>query len=552
MSYLVIARKYRPQKFTDLVGQEHVSVTLKNQIKSDRQAQAYLFTGPRGVGKTSAARILAKAIRCLDRGPDFEPCNKCDACVAVNNGSSMDVLEIDAASNTGVDNIRDLRENVNYSASIGKYRVYIVDEVHMLSTAAFNALLKTIEEPPPHVIFIFATTELHKVPATIQSRCQRFDFRKIPPDIMMENLRNICMAEGIKFEDGALRVITAESEGCLRDAQSLLDQALAFCGKDLNTKQLESALGLLDRASLFELARAIRDHNPSLALTTANSILAKGTDPKVFLGRLVELLCDLHYRAFTGESRNPDPEQDEVLAGMIKGLSQDEIVRAMELALRTQSSLNSNINAAITAEALVVKLCLQRPVMGTMAAAPQASYSAAPAQSSGASSPVSRSAPQNSTPLASTPASAPAPSVAPPTANAPTLSAGDAVDFGVFEHFIRQNKPAWTPVMQSLLTIENRNGALFVRAKSDFAGKRLASADGLAILKQAYKVEKVTVDLEVAQKKTESGPAVDPVQLKRTMAREHEAVQAAVRVFDAAIVETKILDDEKPNKGKRS
>lgn len=557
MSYVVIARKYRPQKFADLVGQEHVAVTLKNQIREGRNAQAYLFTGPRGVGKTSAARILAKALRCLNLTPDFEPCNVCDACRGITSGSSLDVLEIDAASNTGVDNIRDLRENVNYVASVGKYRVYIVDEVHMLSTAAFNALLKTIEEPPPHVIFIFATTELHKVPATIQSRCQRFDFRKIPQDVMLANLSTICKNEGITFEDSALRTIAVESEGCLRDAQSLLDQALAFAGRDLTSAKLEAALGLLDRASMGELARAIGAHDPARGLKTASTILSKGTDPKVLLTRLVEFLCDLHYKAFTKESRNPDPEVDALINELIKALSPDEIVRAMDLALRTQAGLHTNIDAAVTVEGLIVKLCLQRPISaaGTSPEAPSRSDNAAPARG-----PVSRAAPSFERPAAAfeRPAapsfSAPAPSAptrstpapTPTSESAPVPMASGNADIGTLENYIRANKPAWTPVLASILSVEKRDGSeIFVRAKPDFAGKRLSSPDGVTLLKQAYNAAKATVELDLAQKKTEVKPTVDPILAKRTMAREHEAVKAAIRILDATITESKILDGDR-------
>ncbi|MBS1984778.1 MAG: DNA polymerase III subunit gamma/tau [Bdellovibrionales bacterium] len=545
MSYLVIARKYRPQRFADLVGQEHVSVTLQNQIRTQRQAQAYLFTGPRGVGKTSAARIFAKALRCLDLGADFEPCNKCAACEAVNNGSSMDVLEIDAASNTGVDNIRDLRENVNYSANIGRYRVYIVDEVHMLSTAAFNALLKTIEEPPPHVIFIFATTELHKVPATIQSRCQRFDFRKIPQDVMMANLRGVCEAEGIAFEEGALRIITTESEGCLRDAQSLLDQALAFCGKNLETTRLEKALGLLERSSMFDLLRAIGTHDTPGALKRATSILNKGTDPKILLGRLVDSLCDLHYRAFTGESRLPDPDQDALYADLCQALAPDEIVRAMELALRTQASLNTNINAAITVEALVAKLSLQRPVGAAPTASPPQDNTRSPAptftpRASSAPAAPRASAPSAPTPTASAPAAAP---------TAPAAPAPSGTGRAVLEDYIRMHKPAWTPVVQSLLGIEVRDGTVYARAKPDFAGKRLSSNDGLELLKVAYRVGKAVVELDASQKKEDAPPREDQVQTKRTLAREHDAIKSAVKIFEATITETKILEDERAPRG---
>lgn len=595
MSYLVIARKYRPQRFADLIGQEHVSVTLRNQLQNGKHAHAYLFTGPRGVGKTSAARLLAKALRCLNPGKDAEPCNECDACVGVNNGSSLDVLEIDAASNTGVDNIRDLRDNVNYSAAVGKYRVYIVDEVHMLSTAAFNALLKTVEEPPPHVVFIFATTELHKVPATIQSRCQRFDFKRIPASVMMDLLKGICAKENVKADDAALRTIVLESEGCVRDAQSLLDQAIAFCGGEITTERLETALGLLDRASLFEIARAIGAHDAARALKSTNTVLSRGADAKVLLARLVEFLCDLHYRAFAGVSRIEDPEQDAVLQELQKQLAPDEIVRAMDLALRAQAGLHANINASVTAEALVVKLCLQRPVsalgagvshpasassgnaasanrtsQGSAAASPRPSFTprsesaphpgsapgagaspSAPASSSGAASGARPSfgsaaagpASANNGRSAPTQASSPAPAApAPSDGTAPTAT---------LENFIRLQKPAWTPVLQSLLELKIENGALQVRAKPDFAGKRLASPDGIALLQEAYGVKKATVELDASLRKAAPTNSADPTADKRALSREHDAVKSALKIFEGTITETKILEDERPNRGRK-
>ena len=230
MAYEVLARKWRPQQFDDVVGQEHVTQTLKNAITSERVAHAYLFVGPRGVGKTSTARIFAKALNC-EKGPTATPCDKCDSCREITAGNSLDVLEIDAASNTGVDNVRDLRENVRYAPARGPFKIYIIDEVHMLSVAAFNALLKTLEEPPAHVKFIFATTEPQKVPATILSRCQRFDLRRISMSDIVERLSEIAEAEKIEIDEDALLAIARGAEGGLRDAESALDQFIAFRGK---------------------------------------------------------------------------------------------------------------------------------------------------------------------------------------------------------------------------------------------------------------------------------------------------------------------------------
>ena len=230
MSYVVIARRWRPQQFDEIIGQEHVSKTLSNAIANERIAHSYIFTGPRGVGKTTTARILAKALNC-EKGPTATPCNDCASCKSITLGNSLDVLEIDGASNRGIDEIRNLRENIRYTPTQGKYKIYIIDEVHMLTKEAFNALLKTLEEPPEHALFIFATTEIHKVPATILSRCQRFDFRRIPLKTIMEHLQNICTQDKIDIEEEALLQIAKKADGSMRDSQSILDQIISYSGQ---------------------------------------------------------------------------------------------------------------------------------------------------------------------------------------------------------------------------------------------------------------------------------------------------------------------------------
>jgi len=248
--YEVLARKWRPQRFEDVIGQEHVTQTLVNAIKTERLAHAYLFAGPRGVGKTSVARILAKAINC-EAGDPGNPCNGCQSCKDITVGSSVDVQEIDGASNRGIDEIRELRENINYMPSSSRYRVYIIDEVHMLTLPAFNALLKTLEEPPPHVKFIFATTEAHKVPITILSRCQRFDFKRIPVAQIVQHLLNITAQEDIHISKTGLALIAREAEGGMRDAESLLDQVTSFSGKEVEDNQVIDILGIVDQNILF-------------------------------------------------------------------------------------------------------------------------------------------------------------------------------------------------------------------------------------------------------------------------------------------------------------
>ena len=246
VSYRVFARKYRPQTFGEVVDQEHVTRTLQNAISAGRVAQAYLFVGPRGIGKTSTARILAKALNCAE-GPTVTPCGKCDACREIAEGRSLDVLEIDGASNNGVENIRELRENTAYAPACGPYKIYIIDEVHMLSAGAFNALLKTLEEPPAHVKFIFATTEAQKVPATITSRCQRFDLRRISAEAIARHLLLIAEKENIVLEPRAAAAIGRGAEGALRDAESMLDQCVAFCGEKISEQNVMSVFGFASR-----------------------------------------------------------------------------------------------------------------------------------------------------------------------------------------------------------------------------------------------------------------------------------------------------------------
>ena len=254
--YLVIARKYRPQTFDAVVGQGHISTTLKNAITLNRIAHAYLFTGPRGVGKTSMARIFAKALNCKN-GPTIEPCGKCQVCTEIEGARSFDVLEIDGASNRGIDEIRALRENVKFAPALGKFKIYIIDEVHQITNDGFNALLKTLEEPPAHVKFIFATTAANKVPATILSRCQRFDFRRISTQTIADTLKEICKKEKIKIDDDALFVIAKFADGGLRDGQSILDQVASSTQGEITAKDILNSLGSLEEEELFGLMNAL-------------------------------------------------------------------------------------------------------------------------------------------------------------------------------------------------------------------------------------------------------------------------------------------------------
>ncbi|HKI79836.1 MAG TPA: DNA polymerase III subunit gamma/tau [Ignavibacteriaceae bacterium] len=287
MAYIVTARKWRPQKFTEVVGQEHITATLKNALKNNRLAHAYLFTGPRGVGKTTTARILAKTLNCLNP-KDFEPCNECEMCHSIQNSQSLDIIEIDGASNRGIDEIRTLRESVKYAPTKGKYKVYIIDEVHMLTKESFNAFLKTLEEPPSHTIFIFATTDAHKVPLTIISRCQRFDFRRIQLDTIKTLLKKIADTEKIEIDDKTLTIIAKKSDGALRDAESYFDQVVSFCGNKIDSETVSLMLNLIDDEIYFTVSDAILEKDYKSVFKVSQTIFENGWDFIDFINGLIE------------------------------------------------------------------------------------------------------------------------------------------------------------------------------------------------------------------------------------------------------------------------
>jgi DNA polymerase-3 subunit gamma/tau len=287
MSFIVTARKWRPQRFEDVVGQEHITTTLKNAIKDKRIAHAYLFTGPRGVGKTTTARILAKTLNCLN-STDSEPCNVCEMCKSILTGQSLDIIEIDGASNRGIDEIRTLRESVKYAPTKGNYKVYIIDEVHMLTKESFNAFLKTLEEPPSHTLFIFATTDAHKVPLTIISRCQRFDFRRIQLDVIKALLNKIAFNEKIEIDDKTLTLIAKKADGALRDAESYFDQVVSFCGNKIEASTVSKILNLIDDEVYFTISDAVLQKNHKAVFEVSKIIYENGWNYIDFMDGLIE------------------------------------------------------------------------------------------------------------------------------------------------------------------------------------------------------------------------------------------------------------------------
>lgn len=302
MSFVVTARKWRPQKFGEVIGQEHITTTLQNSIRSNRIAHAYLFTGPRGVGKTSTARIFAKVLNCLNP-KDTEPCGKCELCELIQSNQSLDIIEIDGASNRGIDEIRTLRESVKYAPTKGKYKVYIIDEVHMLTKESFNAFLKTLEEPPAHTIFIFATTDFHKVPLTIVSRCQRYDFRRIQLDTLKKALQNIADHEKIKIDDKTLSIIAKKADGSLRDAESYFDQVVAFCDKKIDPVTVAKMLNLIDDDIYFRISDAVLEKNFKSVFEITNEIYENGWNFVDFMDGLIE-----HFRNILTVVLNKKPD----------------------------------------------------------------------------------------------------------------------------------------------------------------------------------------------------------------------------------------------------
>lgn len=412
MGYQVIARKYRPQSFQEIVGQKHITQTLNNALKNNRIPHAILFTGPRGTGKTSSARILAKALRCpnsvTDESGALVPCNVCDSCIEIAESRSVDVIEIDGASNNGVDSIRELRETVGYMPSTGKFKIFIIDEVHMLSGSAFNALLKTLEEPPEHIIFIMATTEVHKIPQTILSRCQRFDFRRISLKEVSDQLAHICTSEKIDFEKEALWLVAKQGDGSMRDSQSLLDQVISFSNGPLTKAKTQDILGLTDRNLLFDTLATILDRNSAQLVEILKKLRLTATDPELFMNELIELSRHLLVVKTAGVEalslvEIPESEFQE-LATYTQKSSTEDIHHLFDLLLKVTQDLAKSQDSYIVLEVLLLRLATSPRIEdlhtllkeisqpGSQAHSPQRSVSAAPqklAPSTGHKSPNS-------------------------------------------------------------------------------------------------------------------------------------------------------------------
>lgn len=350
-SFTVSARKYRPLKFSEVVGQEHITSTLKNAITLGRVAHAYLFTGPRGVGKTTTARILAKSLNC-ENPQGAEPCDACKSCENFKTSQYVDVIEIDAASNRGIDDVRTLRDSVKFAPTYGKYKVYIIDEVHMLTKESFNAFLKTLEEPPPNIIFIFATTEIQKVPITIVSRCQRYDFRRIKVDVIKEQLRYIANSEAVTIDDKTLTLIARRAEGGLRDAESFFDQTVAFCGKQIDYNTVISLLNLIDDESYFKLTKAILDKDYKVAFELSDEVYRHGWSFNDYLEGYTEHLRNLLTVTATGSDAllETADEYRAVYKNYASRFSEGDILRLVSFISKSLYEMKSSQNQRIKFE----------------------------------------------------------------------------------------------------------------------------------------------------------------------------------------------------------
>ncbi|WP_129125222.1 DNA polymerase III subunit gamma/tau [Geomonas oryzae] len=591
MSYLVLARKWRPQTFSDLVGQEHVSQTLKNAIDGGRVAHAFLFTGARGVGKTSSARILAKALNC-ESGLTVEPCNSCTTCLEITDGNSVDVFEIDGASNTGVDDIRELRDNIKYLPSRSRYKIFIIDEVHMLTTNAFNALLKTLEEPPPHVKFIFATTEPHKVPITILSRCQRFDFKRIALPRIVSRLRYIVDQEGVQISDEALAVVARKGDGSMRDSLSTLDQVLAFCGDSVTDADVAALLGVVDRRLIMDGCRAVLDSDVKGALEIVAQVDSFGYSMRQFCHELINQFRNIAILKAVGEPGELLELSDAELAelrGFGEKSAHQDLQRHLSILLKSEAEMAHAGFPRLILELALMKMAALAPAIPVQEllrrldtleqGGPIAPRSDAPRPQA----PAARPAPQHAAPArpAAAPVaaasashasqnsngshashSAPAAQASPAAAATGFAGAATADLWGGFVRAVKAKKPMLGGALEEVYPVRVSQGHLEIGClQGSFQLTRLQDPDQINELKglaQAHfgvptqvKVVALSAPPSDAAPTLSEKKSLEDAERKATLRREAEAhplVAAAVEMFDGEIAEVQELPRKEATK----
>jgi DNA polymerase III subunit gamma/tau len=539
MSYQVLARKCRPQTFAEVVGQEHVTRTLGNAISAGRIAHAYLFAGERGVGKTSIARILAKALNCRSaEGPVSEPCGQCDSCVEITQGTSMDVHEIDGASNTGVDDVRVLRENARYMPVRDRYKIYIIDEVHMLSKNAFNALLKTLEEPPGHVLFMFATTEPRQIPDTILSRCIRFDFRRIAAQAIISHLERIAGGEGVQVSRAALALIARESGGSMRDAQTLLERAIAYCGNPLQDEDLREMLGHIDRGLLYAVLEPLIDGDAPACMAALAAGCDHGVDPEQYYFSLLEMLRDmlLLHTAARPEKALDLPDDDRARLQSLSGrISAEELLRLFRILFSAEGDVVRSSCPRIALElSLMEMITLKQSVpLAELLERVQALVDGG--------APVGRAVRQHAAEMPAAPVRPASDSVPVAVPQASTADAhGDAAGF---IDFVRARKymPGAARLEQS--TLELDGDRLRVSVPLSFNAEWLRSQDVQTRLNElAADFFGRPVKIEVVETVKKKVPEDDSARQRREIesgALHNPVVQRAVDMFQGKVIEIK-------------
>ncbi|WP_303722757.1 DNA polymerase III subunit gamma/tau [Malonomonas rubra] len=553
MSYLVLARKWRPQLFDDLVGQEHVSQTLKNAITADRVHHAFLFTGARGVGKTSAARIFAKALNC-QHGPTVEPCGVCPSCVEITAGQGVDVFEIDGASNTGVDDIRELRENIRYLPSNSRYKIFIIDEVHMLSINAFNALLKTLEEPPDHAKFIFATTEPHKIPITILSRCQRFDFRKISQPQVQGRLRYIIDHEQVQISDAGLAMIARSGGGSMRDALSTLDQVIAFCGERVSDEDLQNLLGLVSRRLLLDAIEAILERDAQRALLLLQKVDEHGHSFRQFCQQLVELvraLVIIKVAEQPGALLDYSESELQELRTLSAPANLDDLQRLLSTLIKTEADLALSNYPRLTMEMVLVKLASLPSGIEVAALVKKLEAVERKLAAGGMPQPVAARQPVVPAPQSEAPPPPSQESLG-KKPEAPSAPDGNKSWAGLVEFVRERRRPRISALLEQSSLLRNE----LPRLQIGMPARYYSLADGemkeaIEDLAAEYYAEKVRVEFKRVDDQALAPPSLHEERIQqetdrqkklRENAAEHPMVKTALEVFGGQIEEIKPID----------